>query len=100
MTSASAVDLNAPPVLPDPVPNNTQLFPPAMATAGTADPSRAVAHSPVSADMLAGRGSSCTPISPCAVDSPPLSRLGSVSPASKVARTARRKHDAKMKRTS
>ena len=91
MTSASAVDLNAPPVLPDPVPESTHLFSPAMATAGTADPGRALAHSPISAEMLAGRGSSCTPISPCAVDSPPVSQLGPVVSTPKLARSLRRK---------
>jgi hypothetical protein len=88
---ARAADLNVPPVLPDPVPDSTHLFPPAMATAGTADPGRALAHSPVTAQMLAGQGSSCTPISPCAVDSPPVSQLGPVVSAPKLARSLRRK---------
>ena len=94
MTGAHAADLNVPPVLPDPVPDYTHLFPPAMATAGTADPGRALAHSPISAEMLAGRGPSCTPISPCAVDSPPMTQLGPVVSVSKRVRTVRRKHEA------
>lgn len=73
-------DPNIDPVLPDPVPDG-HLFPPAMATSGTADPGREAFSSPVSAQMLAGHGPGCIPTSPCAVNSPPLMALAPVDRA-------------------
>jgi hypothetical protein len=70
-------DPNIDPILPDPVPDG-RLFPPAMATAATGDPGREAFSSPVSAQMLAGRGPGCLPTSPCAVNSPPLMTLAPV----------------------
>jgi hypothetical protein len=74
LKAADKSDPNIDPVLPDPVPNNA-YFPPATATAGTADPGLALNRLPVSAAMLAGQGPDCTALSPCAVDSPPLEHL-------------------------
>jgi hypothetical protein len=76
---SSNADPNIDPVLPDPVPDG-HLFPPAMATAGTGDPGTELHASPVSAPVLAGHGPGCGPLSPCAVNSPPLMTLRPVTP--------------------
>ena len=71
-------DPNIDPILPDPVTDSHQ-FPPAMATAGTGDPGPELNSSPVSAQMLAGSGVGCSPMSPCAVNSPPIETFTPVS---------------------
>lgn len=71
-------DPNIDPILPDPVTDSHQ-FPPAMATAGTGDPGPELYSSPVSPQMLAGRGAGCSPMSPCAVNSPPIETFTPVS---------------------
>jgi hypothetical protein len=77
---ALAADPNIDPILPDPVPSG-HPFPPAMATAGTGDPGPALHASPVSAAKLAGRGPSCDPTSPCAINSPPLMIVAPMAPS-------------------
>jgi hypothetical protein len=88
--AADQPDPNIDPVLPDPKPNNA-YFPPATATAGSADPGPVLNAMPVTALELAGRGPGCTPLSPCAVDSPPLQHLVPVSSAPDAAVSAWRK---------
>ncbi|MEP6829563.1 MAG: hypothetical protein ABI963_04435 [Rhizomicrobium sp.] len=90
LQAADQPDPNIDPVLPDPKPNNA-YFPPATATAGSADPGPSLHAMPVSGAMLAGGGPGCTILSPCAVDSPPLDHLTPVSSAPDAALAAWKK---------
>jgi hypothetical protein len=55
LQAAGQPDPNIDPVLPDPKPNNA-WFPPAAATAGSADPGPILNAMPVTAQELTGRG--------------------------------------------
>jgi hypothetical protein len=59
-----------PQVLPDPSPRESHNFPPALATAGTADPGRELTA--VKATNL--HDQSCTALNPCAAPPPSLQR--------------------------
>jgi hypothetical protein len=64
------------PVLPDPAPNNKAYFPPASATAGSADPG----HELNSLAPSGAHASGCNALNPCALPPPPLEHVQTVHP--------------------
>jgi hypothetical protein len=62
----------------DPSLKNSRTFPPALTTAGVADPGSALSQGPMTPTMLFGQGPGCTALSPCAAISPPPVRSSPV----------------------
>jgi hypothetical protein len=60
------------PVFPDPVLNNNLVFPPSLATSGTADTGPKLSASPALTEA------GCSPLNPCAVVTPSLQSLAAV----------------------
>jgi hypothetical protein len=68
------------PVFPDPVLNNNLVFPPGLATSGTADTGPKLSASPAST------GAGCSALNPCAVVTPALDNLAAVPASTQSAR--------------